>query len=71
VQRGERLLRHAGSDAARVEETPVFVMLGEEERAEIGSRPFGVGPQPHPIWVAPTSAARFTRSERRASLRSI
>jgi hypothetical protein len=29
------------------------------------------GPQPHPIWVAPNSAARFTKSERRASFCSM
>jgi hypothetical protein len=37
VQRGEGLLRHAGSDPAGVEETPVVVVVGEEQRAEIGS----------------------------------
>ena len=30
----------------------------------------GEAPQHQPIWVAPTSAARFTRSERSASFRS-
>jgi hypothetical protein len=44
VQRGERLLRHAGSDSACVEKTPVVVVVGEEKGAKIGSRPFGVGP---------------------------
>ena len=37
MQRGERLFRHAGSDAAGIEKTSVVVVIGEQKRTEIGS----------------------------------
>jgi hypothetical protein len=58
VQRGERLLRHAGSASAGVENTPVVVVIGEQKRAEIGSRPFRVGPAGDDEFVA-VEAFRF------------
>ena len=44
VEEGERLPRHAGSDAAGVDQPAVVVVIGEQQGAEEGPRPFRVRP---------------------------
>src|SRR5271166_3805056 len=44
VEEGERLLRHAGSDTAGVEQPAIVVVKGEQQGAQEGPRPFRVRP---------------------------
>ncbi|HKN29543.1 MAG TPA: hypothetical protein VJY34_17330 [Roseiarcus sp.] len=44
MEEGERLLRHAGSDTAGVEQPAIVVVKGEQQGAQEGPRPFRVRP---------------------------
>ena len=44
MEEGERLLRHAGSDAAGVDQPAIVVVIGEQQGAQEGPRPFRVRP---------------------------